>query len=113
LFTQVVGNQVYPTNEHCLKQIHAPGSLFFYLGSIHIERHLRSASTSLLSHGLLIPCCPSYEHEGLVSRLDKQYTTSWHDKQYTKGELANHEVMNMNRDCKKDCLQEYNLIECV
>lgn len=66
--------------------------IIFYLSSIHSERHPRRASASLLSQSLLIPRHSSYEHEGLVS---------WPDKQYTAGEPAGNEVMKHERGLSK------------
>lgn len=66
--------------------------IIFELSSIHSERHLRRASAYLLSHGLLIPGRHSYEHEGLVS---------WPDKQYTVGEPADNEFMNREQGLSK------------
>lgn len=66
--------------------------IIFYLSSINSERHLRRASASLLSQSLLIPRHSSYEHEGLVS---------WPDKQYTAGEPAGNEVMKHERGLSK------------
>lgn len=66
--------------------------IIFDLSSIHSDRHLRRASASLLSHGLLIPSRLSYEHEGLVS---------WPDKQYTVGEPADNEFMKRERGLSK------------
>lgn len=66
--------------------------IIFDLSSIHSGRHLRRASASLLSHSLLIPGRPSYEHEGLVS---------WPDIQYTAGEPSDIEIMKHERGLSK------------